>query len=201
MNTLRVLLVDDHALVLLGLKQLLMKERDIEVVGTLSDPLTLLAEISRTSPDVIVIDVRLKKYNGIELTKVILEKFPNLKVVVLSGYDYEEYLEAAFNAGASAFVTKEKSNEELTSVIRQVSLGYKVFPRQYSNQAGESLTHKEREVLKLIAEDKSNYEIGKELIISKRTVEHHISSIIKKMNADSRVGAVVQAIKKGILHV
>jgi len=198
-----VLLVDDHVLILDGLKQLLDNEEDIKVVNSLSDPSSLFTVIQQMLPDILVMDVRIKKDNGIELTKKILGVYPQIKVVILSGYDYDEYIQAAFQAGASAFVTKERSNDELVSVIRKSYQGYKVFPRNMSeiNQTSMDLTRKEREILKLVAEDKTNYEISDELNISKRTVERHISSIIHKLDAESRVGAVVIGIKKGLLSV
>lgn len=199
----KVLVVDDHVLILDGLKQLLEKEEDIEVVGTLSDPSSLFSVIHQTSPEVVVIDIRIKTYNGIELTKKIIEEYPQIKVVILSGYDYEEYIEAALQAGASAFVTKERSNIELLSAIRQSYQGYQVFPRNraYNLSSGSNLTPKEREVLKLIAEDKTNIDISIELMISKRTVEHHITSILRKLDVDSRAGAVVIGFKKGMLTI
>ena len=142
----------------------------------------------------------MKSYNGIILTKKILEVFPQIKVVVLSGYDYDEYMIAAHQAGASAFVTKEKSNDELVIAIKQAYLGNQIFP-EASNLTGETLTHKEREILQLIAEDKTNIEISDHLMISKRTIERHVSSIIQKLDADSRLGAVVNGIKQGLLNV
>lgn len=198
-----MLLVDDHVLILDGLKQLLDNEEDIEVINYLSNPSTLFTVIQQTFPDIVVMDVRIKTENGIELTKKILDVYPQIKVVILSGYDYDEYIQAAFQAGASAFVTKERSNDELVSVIRKSYQGNKVFPRNMAkiNQTSMDLTRKEREILKLVAEDKTNYEISDELNISKRTVERHISSIIHKLEAESRVGAVVIGIRKGLLSV
>ncbi|MDF2859423.1 MAG: DNA-binding response regulator, luxR family protein, partial [Neobacillus sp.] len=168
-----------------------------------SDPTSLFTVIQQTGPTIVVMDVRIKSYNGIKLTKKILEEYPHIKVVILSGYDYDEYIQAAFQAGASAFVTKERSNVELVSAIKQSYEGYKVFPRNMAEiyQSCTGLTQKEREVLKLIAEDKTNYEISEELMISKRTVERHVSSILQKLDADSRVGAVVNGIKKGFLSI
>ncbi|MGP7817291.1 response regulator [Niallia sp. 01092] len=199
--TINVLLVDDHNLMLMGLKQLLEKEQDLHIVHTISDPSTLETDILTFHPDVLVMDIKMKAYNGIELTKRMKQTFPELKVVILSGYDYVEYIEAARKAGADSYVTKEKSNIELTEAIRQVYQGNKLFPNFYSAHIGEQLTAKEKEILTLIAADLTNIEISNELKISKRTAEYHISSIIRKLDADSRVGAVVNAIKQGLLNV
>lgn len=199
----KVLLVDDHVLILDGLKQVLKNEEDIEVVGTLSSTPALFTVIQQTCPNIVVMDVRIKSYNGIELTKRILEEYPHLKVLILSGYDYYEYIYAAFQSGASGFITKERSDIDLVSAIRQSYQGHKVFPGNMTkiHQSCTDLTKKEREVLKFIAEDKTNYEISEELMISKRTVERHVSSILQKLDADSRVGAVVISIKKGLLSL
>jgi two-component system, NarL family, response regulator LiaR len=196
----KILLVDDHLLVMLGIKQLLENEPDFEVVNTIYNPADLDTEIMKNNPDVIVMDIRMKNYNGIELTKKIIEKHPKSKVVILSGYDYDEYIEAAYQAGAYAFVTKEKSAFELANAIRQSHLGFKLFPNKSLVYHKHHLTKTELEILKLISEDKTNAEISEMLMISKRTVEHHVSSIIRKLDVDSRVGAVVKAIKLGLLN-
>ncbi|MCC9022016.1 response regulator [Bacillus nakamurai] len=197
----KVLLLDDHIMVLQGIKQLLEQDKDIEVVGALSEPADLHNKIICTRPNVLIIDIRMKSFNGIILTKTIKETFPELKVVVLSGYDYDEYITAAYKAGANAYVRKESSINELVAAVKQSYADNRIFPTLILNLAGESLTQKEREVLKLIAEDKTNMEISTELTISKRTVERHISSIIQKLEANSRVGAVVNGMKQGLLNV
>lgn len=199
--SINILLVDDHVLMLMGLKELLEKESDLHVVDALSDSSPLETHIRFSRPDVIVLDVRLKTQNGIELTKLIKKKFPKLKIVILSGYNYDEYIDAAIQAGADAYVTKEKSNKELIMAIRQVRQGHKLFPNLHPELPGEALTAREREILEQIAADKTNAEISDDMSISKRTVEYHIASIMRKLDADSRVGAVVNGIKKGLLNV
>ena len=194
----KVLIVDDHLLLLESLKKALESDSTIQVVATISSPKFLMNDIINTSPDVVLMDIRIKSYNGLDLMRDILKKMPQLPIIILSGYNYEEYIQAAYNAGASAFVTKETSNEELLVAIKQVQQGYKLFPTT-KKQGIQTLTPKEREILKLIAEDKTNIEISDELMLSKRTVEYHISSIIRKLDVDSRVGAIVTAIKQGIL--
>ncbi|RYM02936.1 response regulator transcription factor [Sporolactobacillus sp. THM7-7] len=196
-----VLLVDDHVLMLMGLKELLEKESDLQVEDALSDPTALASRIKFSHPDVAVLDVRLKSQNGIELTQMLKEQFPYLKVVLLSGYAYDEYIEAAIQAGADAYVSKEKSNTELITTIRQVYRGKKLFPDVHPGRSGEALTPKEREILALIADELTTAEISDRLSISKRTVEYHIASILRKLDADSRIGAVVNGIKKGLLNV
>lgn len=199
--TINIILVDDHLLMLMGLKELLEKEADFHVMNALSDPINLEQVIKSDPPDVLVLDVRLKNTNGIDLTRRIKKTQAHLKIVILSGYTFDEYIEAAMQAGADAYVTKEESNMKLASVIRQVCQGEKVFPNLHPDIPSESLTPRERDILKLIAADMTTTEISEKLSISKRTVEYHISSIMQKLGADSRVGAVVNAIKKGLLSV
>ncbi|MGE7674930.1 response regulator [Lysinibacillus sp. NPDC094403] len=197
----KIVIIDDHILLLESLKNILIKDPEIQVVHTISNPKYLLKDIMLLNPDILLMDIRLNSFNGLELTKSILSCMPQISIIILSGYNYEEYIEAAYNVGASAFITKEKSNEELIATIKQVYMGYKIFPKFEVNLFCESLTSKECEVLKHIAADKTNIEISEDMRIGKRTVEHHVSSIIRKLDVDSRVGAVVKAIKRGLLDI
>jgi NarL family two-component system response regulator LiaR len=136
----KVLLVDDHLLVMLGIQQLLEKEAVLEVVNTICHPADLEEEIIKHNPDVIVMDIRMKNDNGIEWTKKIIETYPTCKVVILSGYDYDEYIHATYKAGAYAFVTKENSVFELANAIRQSHLGIKSFPIDRLSDYNTTLT-------------------------------------------------------------
>ncbi|MCO7175343.1 response regulator [Sporolactobacillus kofuensis] len=199
--TIKIILVDDHLLMLMGLKELLEKEKDFHVIDALPDPKNLEEVIRIHPPEILVLDVRLKDTNGIELTKQIKKLNPELKIIILSGYHYDEYIEAAKQAGADAYISKEESNRKLVFVIRQVFAGKKVFPNIHPEVQTETLTPRERDILNLIASDMTTSEISQSLSISKRTVEYHISSLMQKLGADSRVGAVVAAIKKGLLGI
>ncbi|MEB3752047.1 response regulator transcription factor [Geobacillus sp. FSL W8-0032] len=195
----KVLLVDDHLLVMHGIQQLLENEIDLEVVNTVCDPALLETEIKKHNPNVVVMDIRMKNDNGIEWVRKIAQTYPTCKVVILSGYNYDEYIQAAYEAGAYAFVTKESSVFELANAIRQTYLGVKSFPINRLDHCNSPLTKTELDILQLISEDKTNAEISELLHISRRTVEHHVSSILRKLDADSRVGAVVKAIKLGLI--
>lgn len=196
----KVLLADDHILVLEGLKQVLKKEKEIEVINMVSNPQSLEEEIRKQTPDVLVLDVRFKSHNGIELTKKLLKKYPNLKVILVSGFNHLEYIQAASAAGCFAFLSKDKTNSELVCLIKKAAQGIKHFPNLVETGINETLTKRETTILELIAKDYSNSKISEELNISKRTVEYHISSIIDKLNVDTRVGAVVKGIQKGYLN-
>ncbi|WP_424161614.1 response regulator [Bacillus amyloliquefaciens] len=197
----KVLLLDDHMMMVQGIKQLLEHDRAIEVVSTLTNPAAVYEEIDRFCPNILIIDIRMKSFNGITLTKNIKKTIPELKIIILSGYEYDEYITAAYKAGATAYVRKENSINELITAVKQTFAGNHIFPQLTVNLSDKRLTHKELEVLKLIAEDKTNMEISSALKLSKRTVERHISSIIQKTDANSRVGAVVNGIKQGLLYV
>jgi two-component system, NarL family, response regulator LiaR len=194
----KVLLVDAHLLVMLRIQQLLENEAHLEVVNTICHPADLEEEIIKHNPDVIVMDIRMKNDNGIEWTKKITETYPTCKVVILSGYDYDEYIHAAYEAGA--FVTKENSVFELANAIRQSHLGIKSFPVDRLSNYHPPLINVELKILQFISEDRTNAEISELLNISRRTVEHHVSSILRKLDVDSRVGAVVKAMKLGLLE-
>ncbi|MEQ6355044.1 response regulator transcription factor [Lysinibacillus sp. M3] len=196
----KLLLVDNRQLVLECLKHRLNKEPNICVIGTLSNPEYLHHEIITNSPDIVLINLQMELSNKIDLTKL-LKNIPHLRVIILSKCKCSEYIRSSYNAGASAFISEEKSFQELIFTIRQVFLGDKRFPKVEKDQIDKMLTPKESEVLKRIAEDKTNIEISEEMMISIRTVEYHISSIIRKLNVESRVGAVVTAIKRGLLSI
>lgn len=193
----KVLLVDDHLMFMLGIKQLLDSEEDLHVLSIVNDPTELNEKIKEHNPHVIVMDIRMKNYNGIELTRKITEVYPDIKVIILSGYNYDEYMKAAYEAGAYAFISKENSMHELANAIRESFKDNKLISEKKDKQL---LTKTELEILKLIAQDKTNSEISEMLVISKRTVEHHVSSIISKLKVESRVGAVVKGMKSGLIN-
>ncbi|GAY76531.1 DNA-binding response regulator [Sporolactobacillus inulinus] len=199
--TLNILLIDDQRLVLMGLKELLEKEPDMHVLKIVHEPKNLATLVRNTAPDVLIIDLLLKQTNGIELTRMVRKTNTEVKIIILSGCNCDEYVASAKQAGANAYVTKDNSTRELVHVIRAVMQGRKVFPLVMSIIPNEPLTSKELTILNYIANDMTNYEISKRLSISQRTVEYHISDILKKLGAESRVGAVVHAIKKGLLKL
>lgn len=191
----KVLLVDDHVLLLESLKTIVETDPNIQVVAAIADPSSLLEDVQRLKPDIILMDIRLKSHNGLSLTKEILQQLPDMKIIILSGYDDDAYIHAAQNAGARGFVKKEQSNEELIAIVKAVYEGATHFP--YFEES--LLTLKEREVLQLVAWDQTNEMISRELAMSKRTVENHISSILRKLGVDTRLGAAVTGIEQGLV--
>lgn len=195
MNEIRISVLDDHEMFISGLSELLGKESGFEIASVIKDPEGLLRELEDNLPDVLLMDIRLGAYNGLDLTKEVKRIYPGLCVILMSGFNISSVV--VRDSGADGFVSKEDSISQLSHIIRMVFLGNSsVFPRFNS----KSLTETEIQILQLIKQDMTRKEIALELHICEKTVTNHISSIIKKMEARSRVGALVKAIEMGILQ-
>ncbi|WP_053216163.1 response regulator transcription factor [Guptibacillus hwajinpoensis] len=201
MRKINTVLVDDHHMVISGILKSLENEQDIKVMDAVDNPEKLYDILLRKEVDVLVMDIRMNDYNGIELTKQITHEFPNTKVIILSGYNFEEYVRSAFKAGAKGFIAKENSINKLADAIRKVNDGKTAISISLTDPtySENRLTETETKVLHNIAKDMTNLDISLSLGMSKRTVEHHVSTIIQKLNCFSRVGAVVEGIKRGII--
>jgi len=213
MNTIRILLAEDHVVVREGTRQLLEREQGFEVVGEAGDGEEAVQLASQLKPDVIIMDVAMPKLNGVEATKQIKELLPSTIVLVLTGYDYDEYIFSLLEAGAAGYLMKDVSGDQLISAIRAVYAGEavlhpvvvrKLMARFKSRAAGtieaqaqELLSQRELEVLKLAAKGISNKDIGEALFISVRTVQAHMRSIFNKLGVGSRSEAVFYGLKKG----
>jgi len=209
------LLVDDHAVVRSGLKMLLSGHSEMEIVGEADSAAGALQEAERTHPDVILMDIGLPDKTGIEATREIKAKFPDIKIVALTIHEDEEYFFQMLDAGASGYVPKRAAPDELITAIRAAAAGEvylypsmaKLLVRDFLNAerpAGEKLnldglTDREREVLTHLAEGASNDEIAAALFISPKTVERHRENIMRKLNLHSRSELVRYAIRKGII--
>lgn len=217
MRTIRVVLADDHAVVREGTRQLLEREKDITVVGEASDGQEAIELVESLQPDVVVMDVRMPSVGGVDATKVIKERFPNVEVLVMSAYDDDEFVFALLEAGASGYLLKTAPVKELVKAIHEVAEGQSALDpvvarkvlRQFTegptrnkrDEMAEALTEREQEVLELLAESKTNREIGDVLSISDRTVQTHLSNIFHKMGVSRRTEAVLAAIRRGWLTV
>lgn len=198
--TINVLLVDDHIVVLEGLKKILENDMEIQVVGMVSDPSTLAETIEQLQPDIILMDIQMKGYNGLLLTKELLKDNKELAIIMLSGYNDDAYLQGAYNAGARSFIAKDQPPRELIATIKAVYEGSSAFPPFVQGQVDFLLTPKEQEVLRILATGKSNIELSETLNISKRTVEHHITSLMRKLHVDNRMQIVMKAMDKGLIR-
>lgn len=211
----RLLVVDDHAVVRSGLKMLLGGHGEMDIVGEAGSAAEALAETERLRPNVILMDIGLPDKTGIEATREIKAKFPDVNIVALTIHEDEEYFFQMLDAGASGYVPKRAAPEELITAIRAAANGEvylypslaKLLVQDYlnversaeENASLDGLTEREREVLTHLAEGASNREIASALVISPKTVERHRENIMRKLNLHSRAELVRYAIRKGII--
>lgn len=215
----RVLIVDDHALFRRGIVMVLEQEKDVEVVGEASDGTEAIQIASETMPDVVLMDVRMPRRGGIEATQQIKDLVPHAKILMLTISDEEADLYDAIKAGASGYLLKEISIEEVAGAIRAVQGGQSMIsPSMASKLLTEfatmvkkgdekplasqpRLTEREMEVLRLVAKGRNNRDIAKELFISENTVKNHIRNILEKLHLHSRMQAVVYAVREKLLEI
>ena len=213
--TIRLLLVDDHAVVRSGLKMLLGSQREMEIVGEAGSAAEALTETERVQPNVILMDIGLPDKTGIEATREIKNKFPEVYIVALTIHEDEEYFFQMLDAGASGYVPKRAAPEELITAIKAAANGEvylypslaKLLVRDFFSTEHmadqkinlDGLTEREREVLTHLAEGESNDQIAALLVISPKTVERHRENIMRKLNLHSRSELVRYAIRKGII--
>jgi two-component system, NarL family, response regulator NreC len=207
----RILVVDDHAVVRSGLKLLLSAEPDLEVVGEAGNARDAVFEVRAQKPDVVLLDVVMPGESGIEAVPKLLHESPETKVLVLSMQDDPNYVREAFAAGASGYVLKEAADAEVVDAIRQVAEGGSyVHPvlgarmvaadaQAKAAAAADPLSDREREVLTLLALGHTNQEIAKQLYISVRTAETHRAHIMRKLGLETRAALVRYAIAHGLL--
>lgn len=215
--TTRVTIVDDQAMVRTGLASIVDGEPDLEVVGLAANGVEAIAEVGRTSPDVVLIDIRMPVMDGLEATQRLTSGGYPGRVLVLTTFDVDEYVYAALRAGASGFLLKDAPAEELVEAIRIVARGDALLspaitrkvveefarlpPRDVSpSPALAQLTPREREVLTELARGKSNAEIAAELVVSETTVKTHVGHILLKLDLRDRIQAVVFAYEGGIIR-
>lgn len=212
MARLRVLLVDDHALVRAGIRSLLQELTDVEVVAEASDGAQALQIAEREQPDVVLMDIAMKGMNGLEAAAKLRERQPGVKVVILSMHTSEEYVLLALRAGAAAYLIKDSATAELglalnsvmrgetylsPAISRQVVDGY--VQRVGTGAGADPLTQRQREVLKHIAEGRSTKEIAFELDLSVKTIETHRAQIMERLGIRDVAGLVRYAMRVGIV--
>ncbi|MCB2177360.1 MAG: response regulator transcription factor [Actinomycetales bacterium] len=218
----RVLLVDDQALMRMGFAMVLDAEDDLEVVGEAGDGATALAQVRALRPDVVLMDVRMPGMNGIEATERLTAEHPEVRVLVLTTFDLDEYAFAALRAGASGFLLKDAEPAALVTAIRTVASGEAVVAPRVTRRMLElfaphlpvhaeaptggtdprlaELTPREVEVLRAVARGLSNAEIAAELVLSEATVKTHVGRILAKLEVRDRVQAVIVAYETGLVE-
>ncbi len=211
----RLLLVDDHAVVRMGLRMLFESEPDIEILGEAASAQEAIEAASRLHPAVVLMDIGLPDLSGIEATRAIKKAFPNICVVALTIHEDQEYFFKMLEAGASGYVPKRAAPQELLTAIRTAARGEvylypslaKLLVKDYLGQTHpvatspeNELTNRDKEVLQQLANGSSNEEIAAVLVISSKTVERHRENIMRKLNLHSRSELVRYAIRKGIIQ-
>ncbi|GII64220.1 DNA-binding response regulator [Sphaerisporangium krabiense] len=217
--TISVALADDEAMVRVGLRMVLSGEPDIQVVGEASDGAEALALVARTRPDVVLIDVRMPNMDGLEASRRLVRDHPDTKVIVLTTFDEDEHVAAALRAGVSGFMLKISPPEHLIEAVRTVAAGGGLLhpavtlrviaafatqpdPARTPPRPAEldSLTARETDVLKLLAQGLTNTQIAARLYLGEATVKTHLSRVLMKLNLTTRVQAVVFAYESGLVR-
>jgi DNA-binding NarL/FixJ family response regulator len=211
----RVLVADDQSMVRAGFRMLLAGEEDIEVVAEASNGLEAVNKAARFDPTVVLMDIRMPELDGLQATRRILAADDTSRILILTTFDLDEYVYEALRAGASGFVLKDDSPEQLIAAIRTVAAGdallsptitkrviqkFARMPRPSPPKELDGLSDREREVFRLMAGGLSNGEIAQELYISETTVKTHVTHILQKLNLRDRVQAVVLAYQTGIFE-
>jgi two-component system, NarL family, response regulator NreC len=209
----RIVLADDHVMFRQGIKNILQKDKGLEVIGEAGDGLKLLELLNKATPDMIILDISMPNLRGIEATWEIKMILPQVKVLILSMHKDKEFVYSAISAGAEGYLLKEDADTELFAAIDKIrqkgryisplllgDLTDELFQAHHKGQLTpqiEPLTTREREVLKFIAEGNSNKEVADLLFISVRTVENHRANIMRKLNIKSTANLIKYAIRKG----
>ncbi len=211
----KLMLVDDHAVLRDGLKNILGMESDIEVVGEAVNGIEALGKVEEFMPDVILMDINIPERNGIEVTGLIKGIYPSIKILILTMYNHEEYFLSAIRQGADGYLLKDAPSDHVVDAIRAVAKGQSVIhpsmtkkflnfssPKK-ENAAVEKkeslLTEREKDVLLCLVKGMNNKEIAQNLFISDKTVKIHVSNIFKKLEVKSRSQVVIYAVQNQLI--
>ena len=209
----RILLVDDHEVVRLGLKSLLERHPHFDIVGEASSAREALEQVATLEPDVVVMDIRLPGASGIEVCEEIVNRYPNTKVIMLTSYAEDEMLFSAIRAGASGYILKQIGSDDLVKALEAVGRGealldsavtQRVFQevrravKEEEASAFAHLSQQEKHVLLLVSEGKTNREIAKSLFLGEGTVRNYVSSILSKLGVNNRAEAAAYAVEHNL---
>lgn len=202
----RVLTVDDHQLIRVGIATLLLPESDMKLVGEASNGREAIAKFRECRPDVTLMDLQMPEMNGFDAIQAIRDEFPGARIIVLTTYTGDVQAQRAIKAGAQAYLLKNLLHRELLQTIRAVHAGRKAMAADVAAQVAEhtgdvGLTEKEIEVLRLIAAGNANKEIGAQLLITEETVKSRVKNILDKLGAKDRTHAVSIGVKRGIIEL
>lgn len=212
----RILICDDQAIARHGLQMILRTSPEIEIVGEAQDGEAVLELIAQTSPDLVLMDLKMPKLNGVQATKIIRKRFPTVQILVLTTYDADEWVFDAIRAGAHGYLLKDTPPQQLITAIRNTAEGKAAIdpsvagkilhtfakqPTAAPTELMEELSDREIEVLQLMAEGLTNAQIGSRVHLSEGTIRNYVSTILGKLDAKDRTQAVVTAIRHGLIHV
>jgi len=211
-NKIRIVIVDDHHVVRTAIATLVSQEKDIEVVGEISDPRRILETINLLKPDILLLDAHMPGHRVIDTVHTLCLKHPEMPILILSAYNRREYVLGLLKAGVTGYVLKNDSPDMLLDAIRSVAHGQEWLSPQLAkivmgtvrnNHAPKAtpLTKREQEVLRLMACGHKNGEIAEELAVTTQTVKNHVTSIYSKLGAESRVEAVLYAVNHELIAV
>lgn len=209
MEIIKLYIVDDHQMLIDGLKALLLDEKNITVVGESISAQNAIVEISKKQPDVVLTDINMPEMDGIELTKKVKSSFPNIKVIALSMFGEQQTISDMLKAGVNAYILKNTGKQELLNAIEKVIQGGSYFSEEVNAEMNRkdfeintkeiNLSAREIEIIELIAKEYSNAKIAEELYISERTVETHRKNIFRKTDTKSVIGLLKYCIEKRII--
>jgi DNA-binding NarL/FixJ family response regulator len=210
----KLMLVDDHAVLRDGLKNIIELESDIEVVAEAVNGNDAIEKVSVAQPDVILMDINIPEKNGIEATSVIKKQYPGIKILILTMFDHDEYFMAAIREGADGYLLKDAPSQHVVDAIRAVAGGQSVIhpsmtkkflsfnqpkPEPVEEKTDNALTMREKEVLLCLVKGMNNKEIAQSLFISDKTVKIHVSNIFKKLGVKSRSQVVIYAVQNQLV--
>lgn len=209
----RLMLVDDHAVLRDGLRNIISVVEDIEVVGEAVSGDDALDQVEKCQPDMILMDINMPVKNGVEVTGILKRKYPHIKILILTMHSHEEYFMSAIREGADGYLLKDAPSDQVIEAIRTVARGESVihpsmtkkllaFHQQIqTEQEDTTLTEREKEVLLCLVEGLSNKEIADRLFISDKTVKIHVSKIFKKLNVKSRSQVIIHAVQHQLVPI
>ncbi|MCM3663537.1 response regulator transcription factor [Mesobacillus subterraneus] len=209
----RLMLVDDHAVLRDGLRNIISLVDDIEVVGEAVSGDDALLQVEQCKPDMILMDINMPMKNGVEVTGILKKKFPHIKILVLTMHSHEEYFMSAIREGADGYLLKDAPSDQVVEAIRTVARGESVIhpsmtrkllafhQQKQTQQEDTTLTEREKEVLLCLVEGLSNKETADRLFISDKTVKIHVSKIFKKLNVKSRSQVVIHAVQHQLVPI
>lgn len=207
-NKIKIVLIDDHQMLIDGIKSLLSDADNFEVIAEFTSAKKLLDSIAELNPYLVITDINMPEMNGIELTQILKKQYPSLKILALSMHNDKTMISKMIDAGVSGYILKNTGKQELLEALEQICSGNTFYSREVANEMLNNkntssdevnLTAREVEIIKLIAKEYSNLQIADSLCISERTVETHRKNIFRKTATKSVVGLIKFAIEKGVI--